>query len=140
MSKKIVDVFRVERTEAATVSAVCVDGKAICWFLEEPWKKNQPNISCIPAGRYVMKREFSPSKQRDLWTIKDVPGRTYVRIHTGNDLDDTEGCPLTGSTPDDSGDKRRVNQSTAAFKQFMQAMNGATEAEIVITEVARAVY
>lgn len=129
---KKVELKRVEKTEDATIGVLQVNGLAICWTFEEPWRDNETDVSCIPTGEYPLVLEFSPSKKRELWTIKDVPGRSYVRIHTGNTVDDTQGCPLTGTTPDRLNGKRAVLGSRLAFDKFMAAMNGSSRAEIVI--------
>ncbi|MFW5498568.1 MULTISPECIES: DUF5675 family protein [unclassified Maridesulfovibrio] len=128
-----VELIRVESTDEATLGGLLVDGKSICWTLEEPWRENKQNISCIPVGRYPIKLEYSPSKRCELWTVKDVPGRSYVRIHKGNTVDDTEGCPLTGIKPGYLEGKRAVLGSREAFKEFMDAMNGSSEGIIEIS-------
>lgn len=134
-----VELIRVESGSEATLGGLLVDGKSICWTLEEPWRGNRQDISCIPEGRYPLKLEFSPAKARKLWTIKDVPGRSYVRIHKGNTVDDTEGCPLTGTKPGYLNGKRAVLGSRVAFLDFMSAMSGCDEAEIEIFSPAGAV-
>ncbi|SME89328.1 DUF5675 family protein [Desulfovibrio gilichinskyi] len=132
----LVELIRVEQTDKATIGVLKVEGQVICWTLEEPWKDNQEDVSCIPAGEYEFKLEHSPSKGRKLWTIKGVPLRSYVRIHIGNTVDDTEGCPLTGSFPGKLNGKRAVLSSTQAFNKFMEAMTGwSDKARIVIKSV-----
>ncbi|WP_319759664.1 DUF5675 family protein [Maridesulfovibrio sp.] len=129
---KKIKLLRVERGNEATLGVIVVAGKAVCWTLEEPWRNNKADISCVPEGKYPLKLEFSPSKGRQLWTIKDVPGRSYVRIHTGNTVDDTEGCPLTGTRPGYLNGKRAVLGSREGFKDFMAVMSGSGKAEIEI--------
>lgn len=131
-----VELIRVEQTEEATIGVLVVDGESICWTLEEPWRQNKQNVSCIPIGRYPLVLEYSPSKRQKLWTIKDVPDRSYVRIHRGNTVDDTEGCPLTGSTPGVLNGKRAVLGSRKAFIRFMSGMADEKEAEILVRKVA----
>ena len=131
-SMKNVILKRIEKTEECSIGILSVDGMVVCLTLEEPWRNNQQDISCIPPGNYPLKLEFSPSRQRNLWTIKDVPKRTYVRVHTGNTVDDTEGCPLTGTYTGEIKGKRAVMDSRAAFKRFMAAMGDETEAKITI--------
>lgn len=60
------------------------DGKTICYTIELPWLKNQRRISCIPEGRYVLKKRFS---QKFGWHIHliDVSGREFILIHPAND-------------------------------------------------------
>lgn len=75
-----------------------------CYTLELPWKDNQPNISCIPAGEYTVVPHYS-RKFKHCFHIKDVPGRTAILIHSGNFAGDRElgfrshsyGCILVGS-------------------------------------------
>ncbi len=70
-----------------------------------------PGETAIPAGRYELDITWSPKFKRDLPLIFNVTlpdGRRLVRsadgkvqfegvrIHTGNDADDTEGCLITG--------------------------------------------
>lgn len=69
----------------------------ICFTVENPWKDNKVNISCIPKGLY--KLEVKPSTKvslqdnRALW-VQDVIHRTVIVIHPGNTHLDTLGCIL----------------------------------------------
>ncbi len=130
---KKVELVRIERGSTATLGGLIVDGKSICWTLEEPWRDNMSDVSCIPTGCYPLKLEYSPSKGTELWTIKDVPGRSYVRIHVGNTVDDTEGCPLPGTRPGYLNGKRAVLGSRDAFNEFMDAMSGSNDGEIEVS-------
>lgn len=130
-----VELIRVEQSAECTIGVLQVNGQSVCWTLEEPWRYNQQDVSCIPEGRYPLRLEFSPSKGSKLWTIKDVPGRSYVRIHIGNTVDDTEGCPLTGTKPGHLYGKRAVLGSRNAFKEFMAAMGSDEESEIMVKVV-----
>lgn len=131
---KTVEIKRIESSSQATLGVLLVDGKAVCWTLEEPWRGNRKEISCIPEGRYRLSLDYSPSRKRKLWTIRDVPGRSYIRIHTGNTALDTEGCPLTGTSPGMLNGQRAVLGSREAFAEFMNEMSGMDRAEIVITD------
>lgn len=64
--------------------------------LELPWLDNQKNISCIPIGRYKLKKRFSKKYKHHLH-IQDVENRTWVLIHAGNYYTDILGCVLVGS-------------------------------------------
>lgn len=57
--------------------------------LEPPWKNNQRNVSCIPAGKYICGRISTTRFQ-----VCNVPGRTEVTLHPGNILKNTEACIL----------------------------------------------
>ena len=66
-----------------------------CFTLELPWNDNQPNISCIPKGTYnVVKRHSKRFKNH--FHILDVPGRSYILIHTANYVSQLLGCVAVG--------------------------------------------
>jgi hypothetical protein len=52
--------------------------------------------TAIPAGTYEIVLEQSGKYGPDTPTVASVPGYRYIRIHAGNDHDDTEGCLLPG--------------------------------------------
>ena len=56
--------------------------------------------TAIPEGRYPVKITWSVKFQRDMVAVEDVPGFTGIRIHSGNDADDTLGCVLVGKVID----------------------------------------
>ena len=70
--------------------------EAPIWTLENPWRDNQRNISCIPTGTYRVTPHESPSKGL-CFLLHDVPNRDHVLVHVGNYTKDTEGCILVGS-------------------------------------------
>jgi len=73
-----------------------VFGQEFLYTLELPWKNNEPNISCIPAGSYIVEKTYSPRFRKKLWLIKDVPGRSGVRFHAANFVRELEGCIAPG--------------------------------------------
>jgi len=66
--------------------------------LELPWRDALADISCIPEGVYPMRWTHSPRFGIKTWELMDVPGRTAIRIHTGNyagvQVSDSNGCLL----------------------------------------------
>jgi hypothetical protein len=56
--------------------------------------------TAIPAGRYRVDITYSPKFQKMMLGVEDVPFFTGIRIHSGNDADDTLGCILVGHTID----------------------------------------
>lgn len=87
-----------------------IDGEFFCHTLEdaireipgapvEQWKVKAK--TAIPAGRYRLTLEQSPRFGPDTITIHGVPGFVGVRVHGGNDVDDTEGCPIVGDQIDE---------------------------------------
>jgi len=52
--------------------------------------------TAIPKGKYELKMQYSPSFDRVMPYLQDVPGFSYVMIHPGNSVTDTKGCILVG--------------------------------------------
>lgn len=70
-----------------------------CATLELPWKGNERNVSCIPEGSYTVRKrraDESPSRNYDHFILEDVPGRSYILMHTGNFNWHIKGCILVG--------------------------------------------
>lgn len=87
----------------ATVGALDVDGKPFCYTLEDPVRDLGPDgkgkiwgKTAIPAGRYRVDITWSVKFQKKMLAVLDVPHFTGIRIHSGNDADDTLGCILVG--------------------------------------------
>lgn len=124
-----------------TFGQLSVDGKDFCFTLEDvvreihgqsvdKWKINSK--TAIPEGRYRVTFEDSPKFGPDTLTVNDVPGFVAIRIHSGNDDADTEGCLLVGeSIAEDNVDGGNILQSRAALARLkavvMAAINGRSE-------------
>ena len=86
-------------TETSTMGQLFLNGELFCDTLENPWKNNQRNISCIPKGKYdVDLRPARQSATRDYLhlILKEVPNRDYILVHRGNKSSETRGCILVG--------------------------------------------
>lgn len=67
-------------------------GVFICHTIELPWKENERNTSCIPEGRYELKKRYSPKFKGHL-LVKGVPGRGVILIHPANEaVKELRGC------------------------------------------------
>jgi hypothetical protein len=73
-----------------------------CTTAERPWRNNVRMESCIPKGRYPLKRAVhkistpDPNDDYDCWEIADVPDRTAIHIHVANTPEDVFGCVAVG--------------------------------------------
>ena len=110
------------------------------YTIERPWLDNQVGISCIPTGIYYCERDMyyggdGVGGKRDYpcFIVKDVPGRTEIKIHIANYVKDIIGCIGVGLT-------RNVNVpavwgSRMAHDKFMIFMEGINEFKLEITDV-----
>lgn len=65
------------------------------YTLELPDKGNKRRISCIPKGKYKLKKHYSPKFGKCFW-IQDVPGRSEILIHPANYTRQLLGCIAVG--------------------------------------------
>lgn len=74
----------------------------------------------VPTGTYDAVMEHSPKFKRDLIELKGVKGRSEIKFHEGNQVEDTEGCILVGET-------RRVfeidGDATITLKESREAVS-----------------
>jgi len=87
---------RLYQGKDCTIGTLSAGRDVLCHTLENPWKNNKKNLSCIPEGFYSCV-PYSSEKYPDVWEVINVKGRTNILIHIGNYADDTEGCILVGS-------------------------------------------
>lgn len=107
------------------------------WTLERPWKDNEPQTSCVPLGRYPMRLEHSPAFNRLLWELKDVPGRSEIKIHPANRVAELKGCIALGlRVVADAQDGAFIEQSRSAVDLLHAWLTpgDATHIEIVHAE------
>lgn len=127
---------RVAFHDDGTIGVLLSGSVPVCLTLEEEWKDNERNISCIPLGSYTCRRVTTP-KHGTTYEVAGVPGRSAILFHSGNTEEDTMGCIITGREfgwmtvkDEDSGAERTklaVLRSREAFSQFMEAVDGKQE-------------
>ena len=96
---------------------------------------------CIPKGRYPLKLGMyyggdGPGGKTDYpsYEVMSVPGRTLIKIHAANKASELLGCIAPGLSMDIFGGEIGVTSSRKALEEFMAALNGAMDAELIITE------
>ena len=92
-------ILRDTFTDISTIGNLYLDGEWLCDTLELPYRDNQRNISCIPAGQYKVRlRTARESATKDYLhlLVEDVPDRSLVLFHVGNKSSDSRGCVLVG--------------------------------------------
>ena len=95
-----------------------------CLGAENPWHDNAQGQSCIPAGRYRMKRDFYNRGGYEAFEVLDVPNRSEIKIHIGNGPADVLGCLVVGKTPMLYKGVYGVASSTETYSKFMAALAG----------------
>ena len=103
-----------------TFGKLYINGEYQCETLEDKirevkglpvsaWKIKK--VTAIPYGTYKLGLHDSPSFGQIVPILNNVEGFTYVLIHWGNFIKDTDGCILVGMT-------RRGNAITDSRKAF----------------------
>jgi hypothetical protein len=73
------------------------NGKSICSTIELPWRQNKARVSCIPEGKYFIRKRFSQKFQWHL-EVYGVKDRSLILFHPANNaLKELNGCiaPVT---------------------------------------------
>lgn len=94
----IVKVVRTFKGPEYTIGKLYIDDNYFCDTLEDVVRSGEKvyGQTAIPAGKYKVKKTYSPRFKKKLPEILNVPGFSGVRIHSGNTAKDTEGCLLLG--------------------------------------------
>lgn len=129
----MIEIRRIETKHDATVGVLTVDGEIMGYTLELPWRGNQRNVSCIPAGEYVCRRVDSP-RYGSTYEVCDVPGRSHILVHLGNTVNDTQGCILVGLQTGWLYEDRAVMSSRIAVNNLLTELAGVDETRIRITD------
>lgn len=129
------EIKRFSYTEKATYGVMCQNGIPFAVTLERPWENNEPNISCIPAGRYICKKIISP-KFGETFEIQHVTNRTHVLLHKLNTVFQTQGCIGIGEkfTSIDKDEIMDIGESAEGFNEFMSILKDKNEFELLIKE------
>lgn len=105
----------------------------LCHTIELPWQENEKRVSCIPEGRYELKKRFS---QKYGWhlLVMDVPDRACILIHPANDAQkELRGCiaPVTSLTGNGKGSASR-KAFTRIKSQVYAELENDTPVHIII--------
>lgn len=103
-----------------------------CKTLELPNLNNQPRVSCIPEGKYRVKKHVSPTFGACFW-IQNVPGRKEILIHVANHYHELLGCVAVGRAHTDiDGDKLRdVTDSKNTMTTLLRLLPNEFDLEII---------
>ena len=130
----IVEIIRLEESQWGTFGVLKLQKQVFCVTLEPPDFENEKKKSSIPAQQYWCWRIVSP-KFGETFEVKDVPGRDNVLFHSGNVVEDTEGCIIIADNFGKIGRQRAILNSGATWTKFMNRMDGLTGFHLTIIEV-----
>ena len=86
---------RFEKTPTYTVGLLEIANIFQCFTIEDAERDVKiAGKTCIPCGRYEVTITPSPRFKRKMMLINNVPNFQGIRIHTGNNNNETEGCLL----------------------------------------------
>ena len=123
---------RTEKTKTYTagrLSFVNELGKAYFCDTLEPslHPTNHLRPKAIPAGRYDVAVTWSPNFKRWLPLLLKVPNRSGIRIHAGNNPEDSSGCILLGRALLPG----HVYNSRSTLEKLMQRLKERPEGEAI---------
>lgn len=142
-----IQVFRVRFKETRTVGQLYIDGDLFCFTLEDKMRQvtNQPiekwkvhGETAIPTGVYKIVLQYSPHFGPDTISLLGVPGFTGVRVHSGNNETNTEGCLIVGYRLTDDGTIKYGTTKPALLDlkgKIRQAIDSAEEVYMEISNV-----
>lgn len=107
--------------EHGTLGILKVDKVPFCVTLEPSDRFNVVGESSIPLGQYICK-PYGSTRYRDVYQVRDVPGRTKILFHPGNVAKDTDGCILLGEYFSKLTGVRAVINSGKTFDRFRKAI------------------
>ena len=135
------DVVRFQMGADATNGLVFIDGKFECYSLEDEYREVKVmHETCIPEGEYdIIYRKvggfhtkysarYGAEHKGMLW-LQDVPGFTYILIHSGNTDQHTSGCLIVGETQTDLDRTKDgfIGNSGDAYKKLYKKVSSALD-------------
>lgn len=113
-----VRIKRAWSDERCTLGMLSIEGLTHDPFftLENPARFTTKDAR-IPSGTYECE-PYSGTKYKDVYIVKDVPGRTAILFHWGNFERDTEGCILIGDGAGMMSGQPAITGSRIAFDRF----------------------
>lgn len=131
-----------------TVSRVSVDGKFVCFGLEDEYRAEKlMHETRIPAGEYrvglrtagkhhVQYKQQFPDIHKGMLHVLDVPGFEFILIHCGNTQADTSGCLLVGSGAVTEQGNMSISSSRVAYRKiYPMVIDSALGGKLTITYV-----
>lgn len=135
------DVIRFQMGADATNGLLFIDDVFECYTLEDEYRDVKVmHETCIPEGEYdIIYRKvggfhtkysarYGAEHKGMLW-LQDVPGFTYILIHSGNTDQHTSGCLIVGETQTDLDRTKDgfIGNSGDAYKKLYKKVSSALD-------------
>lgn len=130
---------------AYTLGALFVNDEPLGYTLEDPVREIEsggrwiwthtmkvPGKTAIPSGQYEVVVNWSARFSRPLPLLLRVPDFEGVRIHGGNTVQDTEGCPLLGAQQSEDGRVWDCAEVNARLVRMIQQTMPTQKVSIVV--------
>ncbi len=121
------EVIRYEYDADRAIGQVQINGAFFCYSLERPIL---PGSLAIPEGTFPIDvRAFRGDEKKQYVHLENVPGRSGIAMHGGNEPKDSAGCILVGFSRDDqhiynSAAVALANKITTLGLKFITVRNG----------------
>lgn len=120
---------RTTRTDKSTIGELSVDGKILCYTLEDVEREVKvAGKTAIQKGTYNVSITMSNRFKKLMPLLENVPNFSGVRIHSGNTAEDTEGCILVGLTKAEDF----IGNSRIAFDRIFEKIKSAEKTTLTI--------
>ena len=121
---------RIEISDQGTFGKITV-GDVSFFTGELPWRDDENDVSCIPAGRYDCVMSYSPHFRKLLYAVTGDVKRSGVRIHPANLCGDSTkgfksqllGCIALGEKRGWIGNQKCLFLSQSAIRKFQKALD-----------------
>ncbi|MET0760031.1 MAG: DUF5675 family protein [Flavobacterium sp.] len=110
------------------------EGQFLCCTIELPWAANEKSVSCIPEGRYLLKKRYSRKFQ---WHIEvaDVKTRSFILVHPANNaLKELNGCIASVTKLSGPGLGLQSQQAFAKLKNLVYKALERNETVLLIVQ------
>jgi hypothetical protein len=109
------------------------EGKFICYTIELPWKENEKRVSCIPEGKYFIKKRYSNKFKWHL-EVTNVMNRSLILFHPANNaLIELNGCIAPVTKLSGSGLGLMSRKAYAKLKDLVyQALDSNESVELIV--------
>lgn len=117
----IIHLHRIAQSDKGTFGVLVWEEIPIAVTCEDPWNNNERGRSCIPVGDYQCV-PHDGAKYKGVWRLENVPDRDAILIHSGNTIENTEGCILVGSSFSTLNGLPSITNSLATLERLRKVL------------------